>query len=234
MRKSIPVLTFGTILFLISAIAKGAIVTVEISAPGMQSSTVPENLRQTESFDLFPGGLLSSTPSLIGSISTSGSPKVQNADVDGGASLSGKYVLTNSGEVSISFSGNNTKYLGFWWSTVGDNDQVQLFGIQNSSTESLLKTVTASDIYLLTGGTEGQISNSPYFGNPNTNTNQGWAYVYVNLTTAVSDIYFSRAVFSGTYFEFDNVSVSSVPEPSTLSLLAIGLGGLTILRRRRS
>jgi len=33
---------------------------------------------------------------------------------------------------------------------------------------------------------------------------------------------------------FDNIRVESVPEPSALSLLAVGLGGLAILRWRRS
>ena len=35
------------------------------------------------------------------------------------------------------------------------------------------------------------------------------------------------------YVQLDSVSISSVPEPSALSLLAIGLGGLAMLRRRR-
>lgn len=35
----------------------------------------------------------------------------------------------------------------------------------------------------------------------------------------------------GTVFPVDNFSVSTVPEPSTLGLCAIGLAGLTVARR---
>ena len=37
-----------------------------------------------------------------------------------------------------------------------------------------------------------------------------------------------------SYVALDYATLESVPEPSALSLLAIGLGGLAILRRRRS
>jgi hypothetical protein len=39
---------------------------------------------------------------------------------------------------------------------------------------------------------------------------------------------------SGMTTQFDDISIQGVPEPSSVSLLAIGLGGLAMMRRRRS
>jgi hypothetical protein len=38
----------------------------------------------------------------------------------------------------------------------------------------------------------------------------------------------------GMTAQFDDISIQGVPEPSALSLLAVGLGGWAMIRRRRS
>jgi len=53
--------------------------------------------------------------------------------------------------------------------------------------------------------------------------------VYSPDTSTAGGAYSSAASWG-----FDNVSISGIPEPSALSLLAVGLGGLAFLRRRRS
>ena len=47
----------------------------------------------------------------------------------------------------------------------------------------------------------------------------------------------SMGVATGSYvwgWSTDSITLNVVPEPSALSLLAIGLGGLAMMRRRRS
>ena len=50
-----------------------------------------------------------------------------------------------------------------------------------------------------------------------------------------SERFFDRVRFENDEnIVFDNVTFNTVPEPSALSLLAVGLGGLAMIRRRRS
>jgi hypothetical protein len=58
----------------------------------------------------------------------------------------------------------------------------------------------------------------------------------LGVNFAAGDKFAISALSSGIDVDtfIDNVSIQTVPEPSALSLLAIGLGGLAMLRRRRS
>jgi hypothetical protein len=59
-------------------------------------------------------------------------------------------------------------------------------------------------------------------------TYYGWAgFTFLNGVFTVQEAAFNSIPNSG-------ITISGVPEPSSLSLLAIGLGGLAMLRRRRS
>jgi len=73
--------------------------------------------------------------------------------------------------------------------------------------------------------------------------NTGSSYTVHSLATVTglngdADAYV-RVTFSGAVvnssgaLNIDNIQFNAVPEPSALSLLAVGLGGLAILRRRR-
>jgi len=58
----------------------------------------------------------------------------------------------------------------------------------------------------------------------------------LGVNFAAGDKFAFSAGTGGSHIDVfvDNVSIKTVPEPSALSLLAIGLGGLAMMRRRRS
>ena len=62
------------------------------------------------------------------------------------------------------------------------------------------------------------------------NFNYGWVQLSYNASTTTAT--FLGAAINTTPNQ--SILVGQVPEPSALSLLALGLGGLTILRQRRS
>ena len=69
-----------------------------------------------------------------------------------------------------------------------------------------------------------------------TSGNGGWGFL--GFTTDASEG-FTYLDFSLTGNNDDNIAIdtvrfNTVPEPSALSLLAVGLGGLAMMRRRRS
>ena len=45
---------------------------------------------------------------------------------------------------------------------------------------------------------------------------------------------FEQVTLNWSYNNFGSAVTAGVPEPSALSLLAVGLGGLAMIRRRRS
>ena len=60
--------------------------------------------------------------------------------------------------------------------------------------------------------------------------NMLWTFVGWTFPTPVTEIWFSNN--RDDNWAVDTVSFSTVPEPSALSLLAVGLGGLAVMRRR--
>jgi hypothetical protein len=69
----------------------------------------------------------------------------------------------------------------------------------------------------------------------NNSPDYSWKTDFVSFTaTSADEVLSVGGASSPLWVEVDNVSVTAVPEPSAFSLLAIGLGGLAMLRRRRS
>jgi hypothetical protein len=87
------------------------------------------------------------------------------------------------------------------------------------------------------GGNVWEWMESAYDGSNNTAGEsrelRGGAYYYSGSNDLNASL--GRYSIPAEGFSFDfGFRVASVPEPSAFSLLAIGLGGLAILRRRRS
>lgn len=196
-----------------------------LSAPGVQTSFAQGNAgTATEDFNsLSTGG--HSGPSSLSVGSYTGSFQVVAADQWGGANSS-KYP-TNPSNFDITFT-TAAQYVGFWWSAGNSGNEVDLYSgvnkvahFDSSYISSYLNngsgTVTALD---------GTIYNtSAYYGNPNQSSpggHSGEPFGYINLFARNGAGYFNRIVFSGSGFEFDNVTASSSTEDPRGSSFGIG------------
>ena len=72
-------------------------------------------------------------------------------------------------------------------------------------------------------------------GNINLSTAPGALYLYGNAGSSIDEIgVWNTALTSNQVSELYTQQAQSVPEPSAFSLLAVGLGGLAMMRRRRA
>ena len=148
--------------------------------------------------------------------------------------------------------GGTIDYIGTYWQAADGNRSVDLNG--NGGPSGIRQTfdTTAGTTYLinfaLAGNTDGapatktvEVQSGAFsqlftFTIPagTTHANMNWQYHSLLFTAAsgLSTVSF-LSLTDSAYFgpALDNVSVAAVPEPATLSLLALGLAG-TIVRRR--
>jgi len=124
------------------------------------------------------------------------------------------YLTTGKGSVELSFS-THQDYLGILWGSVDGYNSLEFFDGLTS-----VGVLTGSDVSMSANGDQGV--NGTY---------------YVNID---STVLFNRVVASSTgyAFEFDNVAfgVRAVPEPGSIALIGMGLGGWGAMafRRRRA
>ncbi len=169
-------------------------------------------------------------------------------DQYGGAGGSGQYAVAGLGrsaqyQINLTQTGTDgINYFGFWLSALDAGNTVEF----RASGTSLF-TFSAGDVL-------GLISDKPdYYGNPSTaydGRNRHEPYVFLNFFYyggTFDQIVFTQGPGTAGY-ESDNhtvgrfteasgtivAPVSAVPEPASLALLALGLGGLGLSRRRRT
>ena len=227
-------------------ISLAATVNFILSAPQIQASGYP--ILSSETFD----GRTTGNMSLSGSFGLGNYtvnrftglyfPEIREANRWGGASGTGKYLFTGSSEITINLT-NPAPYIGFWWTGAGDDDTVKVYGFENGS-EILFGTYSYSNLVNTIGSKTSpntvitdnglSVNGSQFYGNPNDSALTGeYIYAYLNIKLADPSLTFSKISFSGQNFELDSVVTSSVPEPSALSLLAVGLGVLFRRSRKR-
>lgn len=135
---------------------------------------------------------------------------VSGADLGGGVfAANGKkavfrFSMTGMSDLNISYDIQRNLYGAGTQTWDYSTDGTNWFSIGSSSSTTTLATRTLSTVTGLNNAAD--------------------AYVRVTFT----------GFFSGGNTRMDNVQLQAVPEPSALSLLAVGLGGLAMLRRRRS
>jgi len=116
------------------------------------------------------------------------------------------------GSATLGFS-TPQNYLGLLWGTIDAKDTLTFY----DSANNFIGTVLGENLPLVPSNDWG----------PNST-----AYVNITSTTAFSSVV---ATCPGYSFEFDDVAYAQVvPEPASISLLAFGMFGTTLLRRHRS
>lgn len=124
-----------------------------------------------------------------------------------------QYVQVNYGTATLSFA-TPQNYLGIFIGTIDAVNSLTFYDNANN----VIGTVSGSDIPGITLGS-GLPSDS----------------AYVNITSTIPFSLVVALDAGGDNFEFDDVAYAlvSVPEPASMSLLAFGLFGITLMRRHQ-
>ncbi|MBS4065014.1 MAG: IPT/TIG domain-containing protein, partial [Chitinophagaceae bacterium] len=186
-------------------------VQFRLSAPNVTTASIQGNVgTRTESFDGFNyGSIASSGTFAVGSFtkSNTGAAEIKADDVWGGSGS--RYLqIASSGSVSINLT-DPSRYVGFWWGAGNANNNVTIYGSCGGNEITLGTFTTQTVLDLLAGSTikavDGNTYNSSLYRRSNASNEP---FAYVNLQLDDPNIYFTRIVFSGSGFEFDNVTTA--------------------------
>ena len=121
-----------------------------------------------------------------------------------------QYVAVYGGSATLSFS-TPQRYFGLLWASVDANNLLTFY----DSAHNVIGTVSGPDL--------------PGVPIPSGTGPNGTYYVNITSTTAFSSV----VATANDAFEFDDVAYAPIPEPASLSLLAFGVFGITLLRRHQ-
>ena len=121
-----------------------------------------------------------------------------------------QYVAVYGGSATLSFS-TPQRYFGLLWASVDANNLLTFY----DSAHNVIGTISGPDL--------------PGVPIPSGTGPNGTYYVNITSTTAFSSV----VATANDAFEFDDVAYAPIPEPASLSLLAFGVFGITLLRRHQ-
>lgn len=201
----------------------------------------PTGVGQTFSTDYGTNGLINGTYSNVNIASAS----IYGGAVGSTAANGGNYAVTyNSTGYQVSLATSlptGINYFGFWLSALDQGNTVTFY-----SGATQVYQFTPTDLINLVGGCPN--ASNAYCGNPNPAfqgqvSNQPFAFVnFFDQQGSFDRIVFAENPSTGGY-ESDNhtvgyvtgnsgTSVTPIPEPASLALLAFGVAGLALLRHR--
>lgn len=216
----------------LSPVLSAANVSVYLSPPRVQETSNVDSV--VESFNsLRSGPMAGETPLAIGILENPmATAKIVDGSLTGGARLS-KYVMGSPFKIKFEYP---TSYLGFWWSTIDTDNQIELYDISNN----LILNLVGSQIFgffakrsTVTNGHGIIYSALSYNGNPSVDPKiankknkytLGLKYLYCNIFVDGPERISSMVVRKGL-FEIDNIAISTKyaePDASMIPMFSYG------------
>jgi len=191
-------------------------------------------------------GLLAAAPA--------GAVPFQNGSFETGPNPSG-FTTLGAGNTSITgwtVGGVNIDYIGTYWQPADGGRSIDLNGGGAGSIFQTFDTIIGVNyqvVFALAGNPDGpppiktgtvsaalSSQNFSFDVTGDSRSNMGWVDTtfYFQAVAASTTLTFSSTITGFYGPALDNVRVSAVPEPVTLSLLSAGLAGIGLVRRRRA
>jgi gliding motility-associated-like protein len=214
-------------------------VQFKLSAPNVTTSAVQgQTGTRTETFNGFSVANIPSTGTFaVGAFTKSktGNAAVKANDVWGGSGS--QYLqIVSSGQVSISLT-DPSRYLGFWWGAGNADNNVTIFGSCGGNEIQLGTFNTQTVLNILSSTTVNAIDGNSYNSDLYRRSNAAnEPFAYINLELDDPNIFFTRIAFSGSGFEFDNVTTAigygaasaTTPSAPTINSITSCNGAATI------
>ena len=202
------------------------LVTVTAEAPGVENTTQALVAPAIATFNAAPLGVNTGLTQTSGggTTATIDTVNIQSADAYGGAGGAGHYAAVLSGHTTtITFTGTPTQYVGFWASAIDSGSSVTVY---NGATVLYTHNLPLVPVTAINFGNP----DAPFHGQ---NASQAYAYFNINASSFITSVVFSQAP-SGGNFEFDNLTVGTVPEPAAWALMVAGFAMVGFSVRRRT